>query len=778
MAKQLLFSEAEVAEPVDFSNIGLYAREGIENLNSGAIGYPRHWAEFTVSTPTATTIRVAPGRLFRSDAVFDLDAPIDLSMTPQLPLVVGDQRYIAILARGLTETENASRLIETNADTGATVSVSAPKTNVRKVDLVIQQGVASPTPLRPTVANNECCICFVLLGSTGIILIESAQDFRVKTLYEVEGRVTVLEGQMVIAFQSVKTLQTDLAALEARLSRIPRPEVISQLQRDAARTRRLLGLPDEARAYFYDPGLVKDQWETTHPNWLARVREGVRFAFAAERDDRLELINEADPNIRITDEILLPHWTEIERIVVQGAGSFKNISQQVHTVTTAIERSVSRSSIEYGPTIAICENNAEWDQVGAARIGEQFQVAGETFQSLGVINSNTPQVDLSVIQTWNPTVTQAGIVDWNTLPQAAGHLNYAVQQVNYSSWTETYWDYVTETFGVNGSVYAQTWLNAQGMILTSIDLNFTRVDSTGDVHLSLCETGPTGAPNFDRVIARVTRVANTLALGWQKFTFTPRYLQPGRRYAWVTVTTGNHALATVTGSQFTQGTLFWSTDSAWFQGAPEEDFAFRVNSAQFARNRTTVEFEPLTLENGMTQIHLLYPDWVPPGCNIVWEVQPSGSTDWYLLQFSESSPLNGLPALVRLRATFIGTPDIAPAMELSSKARGRSQRHRTDMTAVTKQMNFGFNTTSILVETVVDAWQPAHNTIENRLIIGVTTYTPSITTTEADITRPGRYTVTSQFTVPSTNNARIRVNLGTNSSLRIPFIQNISLYAL
>ena len=43
---------------------------------------------------------------------------------------------------------------------------------------------------------------------------------------------------------------------------------------------------------------------------------------------------------------------------------------------------------------------------------------------------------------------------------------------------------------------------------------------------------------------------------------------------------------------------------------------------------------------------------------------------------------------------------------------------------------------------------------------------------------PGRYTVTSQFTVPSSNNARIRVNLNTNSSLRIPFIQNISLYAL
>lgn len=778
MTKQLLFNEAEIAEPADFSTIGAHAREGLDNLNSGAIAYPRHWAEFTVSSPTGTTIQVAPGRFFTSSIVYDLDEPMGLSMTPHLPLVVGDQRYVAILARGVSETVDANRLIEVDAQTGATVSVSAPKTAVRRVDLVIQQGIASPTPLRPVIAANDCCICFVLLGSTGILQIESAQDWRVKTLYEVEGRVTVLEGQMVIAFQSVRTLQTDLAALEARLSRIPRPEVIAQLQRDAARTRRLLGLPDEARAYFYDPGLVRDQWDLAHPNWLARVREGIRFSFAAERDDRLELMNEADPNIRITEDVMLPVWTEVERIVVDGSGSFKNISQQVHTVTTAIQRSVSRSSIEYGPTIAVCENIAEWSQVGAQRIGEQFQVAGETFQNLGVINSNTPQVDLSVIQTWNPTVTQEGVVNWNTLPQAAGHINYAVQQVIQTNWTETYWDYVTETFGVNGSVYAQSWLNAQGLVMTSIDVRFTRVGTTGDVHLALCETDATGAPTLDRVIIRTTRAASGLAVGWQKFSFTPRYLPPGRRYAWIVITTGNHALATVTGSQFTQGTLFWSTDGAWFQGSPEEDFAFRVNAAQFSRNRTIVQFEPLTLDNGMTQIHLLYPDWVPPGCNIVWEVKPSGSDDWSLLQPSDTNPFTGLPALAQLRATFIGTPDLAPAMELSSKARGRSQRHRTDMVAVSKQLNFGFNTTAIVVETVVDAWQPAHNTIENRLIVGGSVVTPTTTTTEPDITRPGRFTVKSEFTVTSTNNARLRVNLGTNSVLRIPFIQNISLYAI
>jgi hypothetical protein len=778
MSKVIRFAEAEVAEPADFDAIGDAAREGHDNIVGGAIGYPSHWAAFTISTPTGTTVRVNEGRYFRNDRIYDLDAPVDLPLQVHLPLVVGDQRYVAILARHVDEVITAQRMIETDVDTGETVQQSIPKIDRRRVELVIQQGLPSPTPIKPDIASGDCALAFVLLSATGVVAVESGEDYRVKTLYEIEGRVRVLEGQMVVSFRRTQTLQSDLANLAGRILSIPRPEVIRQLQRDAARTRRILGIPDEARAYFYDPGLVRDQWDFGHANWLARVREGVRFAFAAERDDRLEVLDEGDEAIRIKDGILLPAWTEATRIEVDGSGSFRNISQQVHTVTTAVERTISRSSVEYGPTVAICENLSEWSQVGEQRVGETFQVNGETFQNLGVITSDTPEVDLSVIQTWNPDVTQAGIVEWNEQAQSAGHQNFAVQQVSHRSWTETYWDYVTETFGVNGSVYAQTFLLSQPMIMTSIDLRFTRVGTTGDVHLSLCEVDATGAPRFDRVIARSTVEANGLSVGWVKFDFAPRYLSAGRRYAWVSVTTGNHALATVTGSVFTQGTLFWSTDESWFQGAPEEDFAFRVNAAEFRSTRTVVEFEPLTLDNGMTQLHLIYENWVPPGTNLVWEWRTSDDPTWRLMLPYPDHPMNGLPALIRLRATFINTTEMAPGISLNAKARGMTQRHRADMTAVSKVLNFGFSTTSIVVETVVDNFDPVHNTVANKLIVGEAVVLPDATTIEADISRPGRFTYTSTFTTSSTASARLRVDMTTDTVILIPFIQNVSLFAL
>ena len=137
---------------------------------------------------------------------------------------------------------------------------------------------------------------------------------------------------------------------------------------------------------------------------------------------------------------------------MDGPGSFKNISQQVHTVTKAVERTVSRSAIEYGATIAVCENQSEWSQVGAARVGETFEANGETFQNMGVI-SEPMDVDMSefVNPAWDMDQILATTRHWNNGP---GHSSSALDLCR-PVLDGNYWDYVTETFGVNGSVYGR-----------------------------------------------------------------------------------------------------------------------------------------------------------------------------------------------------------------------------------------------------------------------------------------------------------------------------------
>lgn len=756
MSKVVQFSEAEVAEPADFDKISQFAQDADDQIVGGAIGYPHHWAAFTISETSGAELSVNPGRLFAGEIVYAADAAIPVNLQVHLPLVLGDQRWVALLVRGKVNTITDSRLVEVDADTEETVLQAVPKTVSRDVEIVIQQGNPSPTPLKPAVAADQCCLAYVLLKTTGIDTIEPGELWRAKTLYEVEGRVTSIEVTLASALQSISTIKTDIANIAARLGDIPRPELMRQLQRDAAMTRRKIDLPPEARAYWYDNGLLQDQWDKAHADWLARVKEGVRFSYAAERDAQLGLVDESAASIKIAARrLLLPDWTETPRIVVapDGAGGSKNISQLVHTVTNAVRREIARSAVDYGPTMNVCENNSEWSFIGSTYPGQMFTKNGETFINDGLLVTNE----------------YAGL----------GHRAYNIRQVYVREWKDVYWDYVTETYGVNGSVYGQSFLNSQPCIVTSIDLNFTRVGSDGDVHLFLCEASSDGAPQFDKVIETATLTQPQLALGWVKFSIRPTLLEAGKRYAWFTVTTGNHALAQVSGNKFAQGTQFYSGDGAFAAGDPEVDFVMRINVAQFRATRVEVEFQPVTLTDGMTEFGLLYSGWTPGGTGIVWMIKPSGADAWSAIEGAADDTLTGLPALVQLKAVFVGTTDLMPAIVLDAFARVMSRRHRGDMRAVSKDIVFGLTSSSIVVETRVDNFDPVTNTFANKLLVGGSVISPSATTVVIDFAKPSRRTYTSTFTLGApAASARVRPEATTSNALKVPFIQDISLYAL
>ena len=548
MGKRKIFNEAELAQTADFTDVGLYARADAQAIIGGAVGAPRQWARFTIEQPSAAVLRINPGTLFIDDKAYNSDT-LDVDMQLHLPVVTGDTKWAALLVRGSIETLSENRLVEIDADTGQTSLQPLPKVERLYVSVVVQAGIAGPTPVKPTPADTECCLAFVLMSPTGVVSVEPGEGWRLKTLYEVTGRVIALEGDMDAIRQRTSSLETTTANITGQLKTIPRPEIIQQLQRDAAATRRALKLPAAARSYWYDPGLLKDDWDTAHASWLARVREGVRFAYAQIVDAQLALATPGDAKLKITDSLALPAWTEIARITVDGADGSKDISQQTHTVTEAIQNTVSYSSVSYGPTVNVCENNAEWSAVSNVHAGETFNVNGQTYVSDGLTRTS------------NNYTNQNGFdaSQWNADPANEGHKNYAVQQLQYESWTKTYWTYVTKTVGVNGSIYGQSCLNQQAMILTAIEVDCTRAGSDGDIQCSSAAATPR-RPQFKNVIASTTVVAANVHVGKVKFNFTPTLLDPGVRYAWYTVTVGNHALATVSGNKYAQGSLFWATD--------------------------------------------------------------------------------------------------------------------------------------------------------------------------------------------------------------------------
>jgi hypothetical protein len=771
MANRVIFTDAEIATPDDFTNIGVFARADAQTLAGGAVGYPDAWARFTISQTSAIQLSINPGALFQDDVFYTSTSAISVNLQAYLPLVSNDQKWVALLVRGAHQVDNDNRMFETDVSSGATVQQATPVADELYVQIVVQDGLPSPTPVMPSIAASDCCLAFVLLTATGISQIVSGEGWRLKTLCEVEGRVTVLEAEFSDIAQRTATLETDFAYLAGQMRTIPRPELMRQIQVNLNNLNLATKLPATARAYWEDPGLFTDDWDTTNASWLARIWTGVRFPWASITNNQLSLLTAGDPLLTIQNYLALPAWIETTRISVEGNDGYKDISQQVNTVTTAVQNTVARTAVSYGPTVNVCQNQTGFAAVAGTEVGQTFTANGQTYVSDG-LSTSTDTLD------WAGNSTTAA---WNANPASAGHQVFAVQELQIDSWTETYWSYVTTTYGVNGSIYAQTFLNSQAMIATSVDLYFTRVDNTGgDVHLFLCETTATGEPNWTSVLAQTTVACGTLAVGWNKFSFTPTLLDPGKLYAWFTVTVGNHALATVSNNKYAQGSLFWSTDSVWAQGDPLNDFAFHLNAAQFANTRVVVNFQPIALENGMTEIKLLYGGWAPAGTSFVWEIMPIGSTTWSTLTpAGQANPLTGLPALCQLRATFIGTTDLMPSIVLDTNARVWAGRMQGTMAAPSKQQPFGYASSSITVVTTVDNFDPNLHTFTNKLLLSTgEILTPAVTSQSADPTDAARVTFTSTFTpgTPQTG-AAVMPTATTSTVVKVPFVQDIMMFA-
>jgi hypothetical protein len=773
--KAIQFSEAEVAEQGDFDNISLFAREGVDHVVGGAVGYPNHWSAFTVAKKNDTNPTVAvvsPGRLFNNEIVYDSGAAIEVDLMLYMPTVTANRRWVGLVVQGEEETESESRLIETDADSGETVSMSVPKVITRKVKIIPQQGPTeiADNPTKPAVPAGQSCIAFVLLGTGGILDIAPGTAWRAKTLYEVEGRVTALEVQLESAFIRVATLETDLANLTAHVNAlpVPRPEIIRQVRRDVAAMRRQLDVPAGARSDWYDPGLLPpghadSQWDATHASWLARISEGIRFPFASVKEVRLEMKNEDSPLVKFSGRRMMPAWTPVKRIYNEGGTATRDISQLVHTVITTSIRTVARNVWEYGPTVSICENNKEWNRFPIdAAIGTMFSKDGEVYQTVGM------------------TLNQKG----------KGHDFYGVRTMKLLTIYDTYTDYNTTPVGINGSIYGQNFLVAQPMIAPSVELEFSRIGPDGAVHLFLVETTETGVPLFSRALASATIPHANLTLGWNTFELPPTYLTPGSRYAWYTVTTGNHQLKGSDNNAFSGGTSFLSTDGSWAQGDLSFDFHFRINSCRFTNTRTVIDFKAMTLTDGMTEFRLLYPGWAHEGTGLMWEIRPDGVANWTVLEPTEvaQNPLYGLPASVELRCTLLATPDLAPMIELTADAVVRTARNRGDARPVSKAIDLSLTTTQIQAVLVVDDFDPAVHTFSPAImhsttttipatLVAPTTVTPALG--EIDPDKPTRRTFLCTWTVPAgTRYVRLAPGMVTTQVPNPFFIQNAALFAL
>ncbi|MGU9981454.1 hypothetical protein ACJ4V0_15570 [Phreatobacter sp. HK31-P] len=691
MLKKVKFRNRQEQQAADHNNIQDFTAETFDRLVGDTIAVEKRFAGFEVTSETATAINVAIGRLYSNGEMYSSDVVVPKSLFDELP-AAASKIVTVIVWTGVADVDVQPRSYLIDIDTRTTQPSSVAMQTNRIANVGIISGIESADPQRAPIGSQYLAVCDILLTPVGIadngITMIAAN--RIPRLTAVDNRVSMLEAFQASAEPRIQTIASDISALNNRVRGTSSNRALIEIASDVARLKDLAGIPDTAASYAADFYLNPGESDVANLDYLAKVEEGIRFSDAGASDTQIAVYNPLDPAHAVRNGILLPAFTSAARInVTEYAGELR-LSQYQFQTQTLVQKTMSRRRIRYGQTYSVCTNNRNyWTQGQIDPVSNVFTKAGETFTIL------------------NPEELRGG------------HSWIRLQQFWDDSYEEPYWDVLTTTTAINGQTGAQTFLNSQDGWCTGIRVGFTRLAGSGSVTLALCETYR-GAPALDKVVAQVTLPRADLKVypgdGTTLFPLPPTFLSAGSRYGVVLITTADHYVAVASGGAYAQGTLFYSTDGAWFEGDFTKDLVFSVEFARFERVRTVVALQPLTLSGGMAAIDIMAGMVIPSSCQAFFEVQASGGT-WETLDAITPAKLVGLPPLLQFRAIFIGTSDVAPGIQISG-SRILLHRPRTDFVHVSTARTLPAPTSQVKVKTRLENWDAGHHTHAMVLLCG------------------------------------------------------------
>lgn len=689
MEREVIYRDRQELTAEDNNNSQAWGAEAQNHLVTDAITPEKQFVGLTVTQRSATEIEVATGRLYTGPdgKVFALTSAKVISVFAHLP--VQDERWLAVSVYGQEEeTDVQPRDFLVDLETGQTEPDNVAMERRRVVVTHIATGLESPTPEKPEPPTGYTLIGYVRMNDSGIQEIALPEAFKLPNLHKVEQRVKTVEGWQLAAEPRIASIMSDIAGLGDAMARKATIEQALQLALDMANVKERLEIPDDYKFYGSDHFLSDDESDTDAVGYDARLDEGVRPPLAATDTVSLALLNPVDPAAKVSaDGLLLPAYTETARLRMETQEGDITINQYQYQDTQAVQRTVSRQRIQYGVSRTVCVNSSFWNSGRYDATSGIFRVDGEAWE-----------------------------VHPDDRANAALHRGQIrLREFWFSTYTESYWDHITTTHTVQGSILAQTVLMAQTGWMTSIELYFTHVDPAGGMTLLITDAS-LGQPDLNKAIARVTLAANALNSGWCKISLpTPTFVEAGKRYAIVLVTGSQHKVGYTKGTEYTQGVLLYAQDNDYFNQAADRDLMIRLNFARFSTPRAQIQMQPLQLAGGIADLDMIYDAITPDGTALQWEYQVAGN--WYPIASNTAENLDTLPALLPIRAVFIGTTDLMPTLRLTG-----SQiivgRPGTAFTHFSTTRNLSTASDDIRVRLLLENFDDTYHTVDCDLIIG------------------------------------------------------------
>ena len=713
MESKVIFRDYQEQQAQDHNDLQLFTERSFDHLTLDAVSNNmRMFAGFGVTKTGQVEVQIQPGRFYDVlGVIYALNTTTVQSMVSYLAAAFS--RYMLLTSTGTdVETDIEERDYLVDVTTGATEPRAVATTRSRAAVLAWTTGTESGDPQKPAVPIGHVAIAYIKVDTTQVVSIEMIEKNRVASTSELDLRSDILQDFADMIGPKVAALAADLADLRRRLDELGTLTGLATVAMDLSRVKATLRYPTTASDWDTDWFLDNedsDQQNTLQFGYDARVEEGCRFPYANMDEFEITLFSGNDPNASLhASGLLLPKYTEIMRFATStqtSPDSTLGIAQYGYQTTEMKQGYMSRSRMRYGGNYLVCANSSTWNWNNLAQKWEELQ--GQRYDPVSILYPDGSQ---------STRLTMASGSMYNQSTLAYEITRY--DQWWYDTWNEPFMYAVTTDLSINGALVAQSIMTPNDVWATSVWIYITAKGATEDIHLMISEM-IAGVPDPNKVICKVAYPQASITIGWNKIAIQPTFLRKGYKYAYTFISNANHTVGMVSGQKYLDGTFYYSTDGIYYQGDLTKDMMIQVWGARFNNSQVTIEFAPISLNEGFRNIDITAAMWVPSSCQIVWEMRPNGTGEWQALTKDNSTVLAQAPPLAQFRARFDGSIDMHGGITLTG-SRVMVWRPKTHFVHVSKPLTLASPCTMIKVTMVLEAFDETPHDFQFSMKTGTT----------------------------------------------------------
>jgi hypothetical protein len=757
MQKRVVVGADQEVTNEDFTRLGLWPQEGDDAIVRDFLLSGRGYTGFVVTPNGSTAVDISAGRLYDGGSQYGSDEAQNLSLAEFVPFTAGQKVIVRLVVQGreddgYEEARNNEREVPTAG--GGTVVQRVPDTKararVRNAIVATIPGAPSSVPVAPATPVNTVAIADILIGTGGVETITRREENEAPELDALSRAFAAQQEQIDLMAQAIGGIRNDLAALGRELRNSASGATIAAVVTDVSSIKDRLAIPDTGTPYGADHFLDESESDPGNVDYAARVEDGLRFPYANFWRGPIALLNPNDPNfMHAAQGIICPKYTAVDGVLVSKQASTMALGGTTYQTMELKQLTMSRQSVRYGDYFTVCENSNWWNSGRYDAATNTFTIDGQTYELAGVVRNN-----------W-----------W------MGHRTFRLRRF----WTDTvsfpYDVYAPVTHQIQGVIKAQTFIQSQDRWSPGAKLGIVSGGAGAQVTATLVECNADGSPNPGAMLAKTTLDLAQFS-AWPAFTrfpwSKPVFLQKGL-YAVLFATTGDVTIATAEGQDFLGGTLFESTDGAFFAGDLTKDMCFGVEYCRFDLTHLPVQLAGLNLDGGVHNIAIVAGMIVPTNADAAWQLQVAGVWRDIGPTGADGETLfgSGVTPFYDFRAHLSGNEWAMPIIDMAA-SQVTLFRAATSLDHISGpiQMAAGVTVSTVHVKAIVENWEDARHTLVAKLRYGAgyaSLKTHSAVVTKGVVNRPDAREIkwTFDFT-PAIDAFKVEF-LGTTNNARVTY---------